>query len=115
MRKKGHKQLGMTAVLLAALLALTGCGTSFGTSSEPVSRQVIAMTTVMNLKAYGKNAEKGLDDGEKEINRLDKLLSVGSDTSEVRAPSPRISIHYSKNPFRFTVPPAAPSTLQFTR
>jgi thiamine biosynthesis lipoprotein len=80
--KRKYRIAGAAAVLAAALLSLTACG-SFGTSAEPVSRQVIAMTTVMNIKAYGKNAEKGLDDSEKEINRLDRLLSVGSSTSAV--------------------------------
>ncbi|MSS19361.1 FAD:protein FMN transferase [Pseudoramibacter porci] len=83
MRNRGHRRSALAAALVSALLIATGCSAAFGTSNEPVSRQVIAMTTVMNLKAYGKNAEKGLDDGEKEINRLDQLLSVGSDTSEV--------------------------------
>jgi thiamine biosynthesis lipoprotein len=89
MRKDEMKRKHSIAGLIAAVAAvaagavlMTAC-TSFGTSAEPVSRQVIAMTTVMNLKAYGKNAEKGLDDSENEINRLDKLLSVGSSSSAV--------------------------------
>ncbi|MGN0193615.1 MAG: FAD:protein FMN transferase [Pseudoramibacter sp.] len=80
--KRKHSIIGFVAAVAACAVLITACS-SFGSSAEPVSRQVIAMTTVMNLKAYGKNAEKGLDDSEKEIDRLDKMLSVGSSDSAV--------------------------------
>lgn len=47
------------------------------------SRDIFAMDTYMTVKACGANADQAVDDAENEINRLDKLLSTGSDTSEV--------------------------------
>lgn len=49
----------------------------------PHERQIFAMTTVMNLRAFGDDAEAALDEAEEEIRSLDALLSVGTEGSEV--------------------------------
>lgn len=54
-----------------------------GQNEEPQTRQLFAMTTVMNLKAYGEDAGAALDDAEKKIRSLDSLLSTGTKGSEV--------------------------------
>jgi len=41
------------------------------------------MDTVMDLTAYGKNGADGIAAAEKEINRIDALLSVGNTDSEI--------------------------------
>ncbi|SFB12702.1 thiamine biosynthesis lipoprotein [Acetitomaculum ruminis DSM 5522] len=51
--------------------------------TQPVSQEIFAMDTYMTVTAYGKNAKKAVDDAAKEIERLDKLLSTGSDDSEI--------------------------------
>ncbi len=41
------------------------------------------MDTIMNIKAYGDQAEEALKQAEAEVNRLDRLLTVGDDDSEI--------------------------------
>ncbi len=86
----------ITALLLAVSM-LTACGSTGNSatsqaaeststaSSEPVDRQIFAMTTVMNLRAYGKKANDALDAAEEEIKKLDSELSIGNADSEVYA------------------------------
>lgn len=52
-------------------------------SEEPVSREIFAMDTYMTVTAYGENAEKAVDEAQAEIERLDALLSTGSEDSEI--------------------------------
>jgi len=47
------------------------------------SRQLFAMDTVMELRAYGENPEKALDLAEREINRIDDMLKRSNPNSEV--------------------------------
>ena len=71
-------------MMLCVVLGMTLCGCSLSTASEePKTRQVIAMTTIMNLRVYGKKSDRALNDGEKEIHRIDARLSVGNSDSEV--------------------------------
>lgn len=83
---KIRKLLCITAVLIF-VLALTGCGKSAEKNAaeegEPLSREVYAMDTYMTLSAYGDNAEKALDESEKEIKRIDAMLSTGNSESEI--------------------------------
>ena len=62
----------IAALLMAALVVsgLAGCG---GKTEESI--QVIAMDTMMGVTAYGKNASDAVQDAEKEIFRLEDLLS----------------------------------------
>ena len=47
------------------------------------TREIFAMDTYMTVTAYGENADSAVDEAEKEIHRLDNLLSVGNTDSEV--------------------------------
>ena len=50
---------------------------------EPVSIELYAMDTYMTLSAYGDSAEEALSECEKEIKRIDALLSTGNADSEI--------------------------------
>ncbi len=50
---------------------------------EPESRDVFAMDTYMVLKAYGKNADKALEEADKEIQRLESIFSVNIEDSDI--------------------------------
>lgn len=47
------------------------------------SQEVFAMDTYMTVTAYGTNGQEAVDAAIEEIQRLDALLSIGSDTSEI--------------------------------
>lgn len=84
------------AILFFSVIQLTGCGAStmekFGGLSQEESNddtkyssEVFAMDTYMTVTAYGKNGEVAVEKAEKEIDRLDKLLSTGDSGSEIYA------------------------------
>lgn len=52
-------------------------------ASSSQSTELFAMDTVMTLTAYGSNAQAGLDAATKEINRLDQLFSISSETGDI--------------------------------
>lgn len=66
-------------------MLLSGCGIKSAGNSGQASRDVFAMDTYMNLKAYGENAEEALRLAEGEILRLEQLLSVTSENSDISA------------------------------
>ena len=73
-------------ILCASILA--GCSSRTSSNSDPMSyktRDVFAMDTFMNIKAYGENAEKALTKAEERIYQLEKELSVTSEGSDVWA------------------------------
>ncbi|MBQ9662422.1 MAG: FAD:protein FMN transferase [Oscillospiraceae bacterium] len=73
-----------TAALLlciAALLALTACGSA----STMEQKQIFAMDTVMTLTAYGKNASAGLDAATSVISSMEALLDPELPTSTTYA------------------------------
>lgn len=71
----------MIAILTVVLLA-SGCRRK-SVSDSPVSRDIFAMDTYMTITCYGKQAEAAADAAEREIRRLDQLLSVGDKNSEI--------------------------------
>lgn len=93
-------RLILASAVVASML-LTGCGTASDTkhtgstsetqttnsitasSAEPVSQEIFAMDTYMTVTAYGDNAQKGVTDAIAEIQRLDNLLSIGKEDSEI--------------------------------
>lgn len=93
-------RLILASAVLASML-LTGCGTASNTkntgsasetqttnsttasSTQPVSQEIFAMDTYMTVTAYGDNAQKGVTDAVAEIQRLDNLLSIGKEDSEI--------------------------------
>lgn len=86
---------------LVMALALSGCGqtssdtdadaqTSAETYTEDdadadksASREIFAMDTYMTVTAYGSQCEAAVEAAEDEINRLDGLISVGDEGSEI--------------------------------
>ena len=48
-----------------------------------VQRTVFAMNTMMNLRAFGENAEAAIEAAEEEIRHLDTLLQRGEESSEI--------------------------------
>jgi FAD:protein FMN transferase len=93
----------MLASAVVASMLLTGCSSTSNTntnntgsaaetqttssttssSTEPVSQEIFAMDTYMTVTAYGDNAQKGVTDAIAEIERLDSLLSIGKEDSEI--------------------------------
>lgn len=69
------------SIFITAGCTITETGQSEGSGEAEIS--VYAMDTVMNLKAYGSNAESALREAEREILRLDSQLKRGSENSEV--------------------------------
>ena len=97
----------LSALILAALLAVSGCGaadnaageeanTHVGTESERGTgtgqkarekdiheRTIFAMTTVMSLRVYHPDGEAILDKAEAEIRRIESIFSTGDPESEI--------------------------------
>lgn len=57
--------------------------TEEATTESVATKDVFAMDTVMTLTAYGKSAHQAVEEAEKEIKRLDELLSIGVKDSEI--------------------------------
>lgn len=82
--------IGMLGVFCA--VSTVGCGkkqetkttqTASEENTKEASAQVFAMDTYMSLKAYGKNAQKAVNDAKAEIERLDQLWSAVDKNSEI--------------------------------
>lgn len=68
-------------LVIAIPLLFSSCQNSDAVRAE--SRDIFAMDTYMNLKAYGDNADCALDCAVVEIQRLEALFSVTDENSEV--------------------------------
>lgn len=75
-----NKALSLTLVL-AFLLSLCSCGIRKQVPSA--SKEIFAMDTYMTITCYGENCEDAVNASVEEINRLDNLLSIGKETSEI--------------------------------
>ena len=76
------------AIFLLLLLLLPACGAQSEAASDPEAavrgyRYVDSMDTVIELTAYGAKREAALDAAEAEVERLNALLSIGLEDSEV--------------------------------
>lgn len=81
--------------VLILIIMLVGCSnenevnTSKTTSTTtvndtiPASKEFFAMDTYMEVDAYGDNGEKAVAKAEKEVIKLDSILSTGKSTSEI--------------------------------
>lgn len=81
--------------VLFLIIMLVGCSnenevnTSKTTSTTtvndtiPASKEFFAMDTYMEVDVYGDNGEKAVAKAEKEVNKLDSILSTGKSTSEI--------------------------------
>lgn len=74
------------ALILTLSLLLSGCGAASSTDTlddTPQSTELYAMDTVMTLTAYGEHAQEGLDAASEEIQRLDSLFSISSESGDI--------------------------------
>lgn len=75
----------LALMLALVLLLLSGCAGSAGKESESASRSVFAMDTVMDVTAYGANAEKAVVAAVNRITALEQAFSVTMEESDVYA------------------------------
>ena len=75
----------LALMLSLVLLLLSGCAGSAGKESESASRSVFAMDTVMDVTAYGANAEKAVVAAVNRITALEQAFSVTMEESDVYA------------------------------
>ena len=74
------------ALLLAlTMLLLAGCADSAAKESESATRSVFAMDTVMDVTAYGANAEKAVAAAVERITALEQAFSVTIEGSDIDA------------------------------
>lgn len=75
----------MKKFIIAALclILITSCSAPQDSNTEKYSKTVYAMDTIMELTAYGRNAEAALKKAETEAKYLDALLSRGINGSEI--------------------------------
>lgn len=78
--KKNGKRIAMVLVLLGIVLVAVCLGKD---ENKSATKNIFAMDTYMEITAYGRNCEKAVEAAAQEIERLDALLSTGSETSEV--------------------------------
>ena len=69
-------------VVFLCLFLLSGCAAE-GVTGASSTRYLTAMDTVMSLTAYGENREAALEKAVAEIQRLDDLLSIGNENSDI--------------------------------
>ena len=89
MNNNGVRTIAGILCLLLCGGFCTGCGSDTGneaamSASAEVEREVFAMDTYMTIKADGSGAEAAVEAAEQEILRLDQLLSVSGENSEIR-------------------------------
>ncbi|BDB00308.1 FAD:protein FMN transferase [Clostridium botulinum] len=72
----------VTILLLCICLPLVfvGCDSK---SEEPISRETYLMGTIINIKAYGKNADKAVQASVDKISDIENKMSLNISTSEV--------------------------------
>ncbi len=73
----------LICILSAFFVLVAGCSEKNTVNSA--TRDIFAMDTYMSLKAYGENAETALSLAQDEIIRLESLLSVTNEKSDVSA------------------------------
>lgn len=78
MKKKNRIIAG---ILTFCCLFASGCGQK--KEIPKVQKDIFAMDTYMSITGYGDRAEEAVDASLKEIQRLDKMLSVGNPSSEI--------------------------------
>ena len=77
-----------TKQMLTALFFIIVCIVAYlfigkGQENQSASEQIFAMDTYMEITAYGKNCKEAVQTAKEEIERLDALLSTGSNQSEI--------------------------------
>lgn len=77
----------LLAIAGAAFMGVTVSGCKADVDSKPQSayEEVFAMDTYMTITAYGRESDMAVEAAKKEIYRLDEMLSVSNEASEVYA------------------------------
>ena len=75
------KKLGIV-VLCSLLFFLNSCGPGRG-QNEAVTQKLFGMDTVVDITVYGKNAQQAVAKANEELVRLENLLSVTKDESDI--------------------------------
>ena len=70
-------------IFTAAAITMSGCGLSKIGKQTEASEEIFAMDTVMQIVCYGDRAQEAVEAAVKEIQRLDNMLSVGNENSEI--------------------------------
>jgi len=65
------------------LLTISTFLISCKSNDKPVEKETFMMNTIINFKVYGKNAEKATEASIKEVNNIEKKMSVNIKNSEV--------------------------------
>lgn len=78
------RRRGGLALLLCVLLTFSGCGNN-AKEIPSATGEIFAMDTYMTVTCYGERCQEAADAALAEIERLDALLSVGIETSEIAA------------------------------
>lgn len=68
------------SLLLVCTTSLCGCNTN---GNSPVTSQIFALDTVIDITAYGDNAQEAVSAATQEIYRLEGLFSVTNENSEI--------------------------------
>jgi FAD:protein FMN transferase len=72
------------AACLLFILPLSACSnTNNSASNQPYEKSFTAMDTVMQLRAFGPNGQKAVDESEKRLYELDNMASTTVTTSDV--------------------------------
>ena len=71
-------QITLLLLLMPVMLLCQGCS-----NNRQASVNFYAMDTVMQITCYGKDADAAVEAAQAEIVRLDELLSIGNESSEV--------------------------------
>lgn len=85
MRKKIRKsriKLCVMALVCLVLMAVTGCGSTSG-SSDRQTAEIFAMDTIMDLTVYGESASELLTEARQLVQKYEGLFSVNIETSDV--------------------------------
>ena len=80
------KKMFALSTVLSGILLISGCSQKKEASDINMTsqtRDVFAMDTFMNMKAYGQNADIALSEAEKRILQLEEELSVTNESSDI--------------------------------
>lgn len=69
--------------LLLGILITSGCNKNITENSNNYTSQIFALDTVIEITAYGENAQESVTAAEKEIRRLEKVFSVTDENSDI--------------------------------
>ncbi len=74
------KYVTILLLCICSPLVFVGCNSKL---EEPVSRETYLMGTIINIKAYGKNADKAVQASVDKISDIENKMSLNISTSEV--------------------------------